>query len=87
MSNGIFGSRIGKIQKKPSGYISTLVSDLIDQLVKAVEENAAPDSAIGKEIAEMHKKWIGFYWDQYSVEAIFFNVFIVGFECAKIEAT
>jgi hypothetical protein len=52
-----------------SEYASTLASDLIDQLVKALEENAAPESAIGKEIAEKHKKWISLYWDQYSVEA------------------
>lgn len=52
-----------------SEYVTKLTEDLIDQLVKAVEENAEPDSAIGKEIAAKHKEWIGFYWDQYSVEA------------------
>ncbi len=39
-----------------SDYVAKLTEDLIDQLVKAVEENAEPDSAIGKEIAAKHKE-------------------------------
>lgn len=57
------------MSSEESDYVGKLAGDMIDLLVKAVEENAEPDSAIGKEISEKHKEWISFYWDQYSVEA------------------
>lgn len=61
--------KIMTMTPQESEYVSKLTEDLIDRLVNAVEEHAEPDSAIGKEIAEKHKAWISFYWDQYSVEA------------------
>lgn len=62
-------SKFMSMTTEENEYISNLANNMIDLLVRAVEENEKPESTIGKEIAEKHKEWISFYWDQYSVEA------------------
>lgn len=62
-------SKFMAMSAEESECVSALARDIIDLLIKAVKENAEPDSAIGKEIAKKHKEWIGFYWEHYSIEA------------------
>lgn len=38
-------------------------------LDEAISEGKVPDSSLGKEIAEMHKKWLSYTWNTYSKEA------------------
>lgn len=43
--------------------------EILDKLAQAVQAGLAPDSEAGKEIALLHKRWLGSTWPAYSKEA------------------
>lgn len=43
--------------------------EIIARLEKAVAENADPSGSEGKSIAELHKKWLCFTWEKYTLQA------------------
>lgn len=49
--------------------MQSLSEDILKTLERAVKNNLAPDSAKGKDIAFMHKNWLGYTWPAYSPEA------------------
>lgn len=43
--------------------------EIIARLEKAVTENADPSGSEGRAIAELHKKWLCFTWEKYTLQA------------------
>lgn len=42
---------------------------ILDMLAEAVTQGISPESDAGREIAALHKKWLGYTWPQYTKEA------------------
>lgn len=51
------------------GQMEALSQDIWNALEAAVQDNASPQSEAGREVVQMHKKWLGYTWGQYSAEA------------------
>lgn len=49
--------------------MQSLASEINTKLESAVKSKLSPSSKEGKEIAEMHKKWLSYTWSTYSKEA------------------
>lgn len=48
------------------------VTDLGEEILKALSKafsTGDPSGDLGQKVAEMHRKWLGYYWDFYSEEA------------------
>ncbi|MFZ7130897.1 MAG: MerR family transcriptional regulator [Eubacteriales bacterium] len=48
--------------------VATLTQEIMDTLFEAMKIDD-PAGELAQKAAEMHKKWLSFYWDQYSKEA------------------
>lgn len=46
-----------------------LAEDILRKLEEAVETGADPAGELGREIADMHRRWVSGYWPEYSKEA------------------
>lgn len=57
------------LSKEEYDRMQKLAKQINEKLVKAVREGIDYRSEAGKEIALLHKEWIGFSWPSYSVEA------------------
>ncbi|OEH85096.1 MerR family transcriptional regulator [Desulfuribacillus stibiiarsenatis] len=57
------------LSKEQYDEMSSLGTQINEQLVEAVQSGIEPGSEKGQEIAEMHKRWISLAWGQYSKEA------------------
>lgn len=57
-----------KLTQEEFNEAKALEKEIIDLLIKA-KKNNDPTSIEAERVAEMHKKWLCFYWDQYSKEA------------------
>lgn len=57
------------LSKEEYDRMQKLAKQINEKLVKAVREGVDYRSEAGKEIALLHKEWLGFSWPSYSVEA------------------
>ncbi|MBR5521203.1 MAG: MerR family transcriptional regulator [Oscillospiraceae bacterium] len=45
------------------------VNEALNEALRAAVENGDPSSAIAQKACELHRRWLGFYWNFYSKEA------------------
>lgn len=59
------------LEMSPEAYerFQNLEKEILEKLEAAVTSGAEPDSDAGKEIALLHKEWIGLTWNTYTPEA------------------
>ncbi len=62
-------ARMMKLTEEQYGKMEALGNEIMEKLKATVEGGLSPDSAEGREIAMLHKQWLGFTWGQYSPEA------------------
>jgi len=45
------------------------LSDELSETLKAALANGDPGGELAQKACELHKRWLGYYWDEYSAEA------------------
>lgn len=60
--------KVMNMTKEEHERSSALADEIIEMLLKAMEIGD-PAGILAQQAAELHKEWLGFYWDHYSPEA------------------
>lgn len=66
---GQSNARMMNLTQEQYDEMQQLSAEILTLLERAVTDGAAPQSEQGREIAELHKKWLGYTWPSYSTEA------------------
>jgi len=61
-------AKLKNMSKEQHDEIIALSNEIIDKLKQAFKQKD-PTSELAQEVAKLHKKWICFYWADYSKEA------------------
>lgn len=62
-------ARMMNMSKKDFDAMQEAAAEILTKLEAAVREGAAPAGEIGREIAALHKRWLGYTWPKYTTEA------------------
>ncbi len=62
-------ARMMNLSQEEYDRMQALAGEIGTRLEAAVKNGEDPAGEVGKEIAELHKKWLGYTWGQYSPEA------------------
>ncbi len=62
-------ARMLKMTKAQMDEMQALAEEILARIEAAVTAGESPEGGAGREVAMMHRKWLGFTWPQYSVEA------------------
>lgn len=61
-------AKVKKMSQAQHDEVTRLTHEITDKLSQAYKQGD-PSSALAQEVAELHKQWLMFYWNEYSKEA------------------
>ena len=62
-------AKMMSLTEKEYGAMQDLAGDILQRLEQAVKAGLGPKSEEAQEIARMHKSWLRFSWEEYSISA------------------
>lgn len=63
-----YNAKLMNMSKEEYAEAEDLSQKILDTLSKALD-TGDPESALAKQVVEMHKQWLSLYWDSYSIKA------------------
>ncbi|WP_394188152.1 MerR family transcriptional regulator [Paenisporosarcina quisquiliarum] len=61
-------AKVKNMSQAQHDEVTRLAQEITDKLAEAYQQGD-PSSALAQEVAELHKQWLMFYWNEYSKEA------------------